>query len=581
VSVTIAMERQLPCLPAVTACLLLLTSAVMASDLLKEETIQRRKLSRFKVGDPDNAVCWQRHDVDGFYSPIDAHNHFRPFGGPPVPWHEYIGWMKSHGILFSTMLGIGQQLIPREEGASPCCYYLHCANYNYPVVPDPKNDIANAEDYKMFYKDKELEQEMHLTLSYTSANLQQPENNTFTLGDVQTKYPGDFKWAGEINVYKHALAANGFFENGDRVTEAFIKSKKLDPLFNQIEDLGWPITLHCDLGCDQYDHVPALFDCTVPESELALAKQNYRWWASFLGPFYKAFFDESTNEPRKNFRKIQHLKIWVTLLTRYPKMTVVWAHLGLSKELKNLHPSVHAYIINKLLENHKNLYLDVSWDVLSKQIMMNYKNADVELLHPKNHVDLDAELDKSLVDTEDIDSDRLELVKTWEIHREMVNRTGSVTGPTHAMAIYLEMFHANPDRFVTGTDFVSSKGPAADFPGTINGKGCMKDKANHARQLTDTSAINMFFNDEAFRKIVLGENYFKILGLEKQFQPPPVCGDSVLPVEAIIGIGVGAALLLVVLVVIVVVVLLGRRDKDDRASFIRVDSSGNAATTHV
>ena len=49
---------------------------------------------RFQVGNPENDQCWERHGVDGFYSPVDAHNHFRPFGGPPVPWDEYIGWMK-------------------------------------------------------------------------------------------------------------------------------------------------------------------------------------------------------------------------------------------------------------------------------------------------------------------------------------------------------------------------------------------------------------------------------------------------------------------------------------------------------
>ena len=41
---------------------------------------------------------------------------------------------------------------------------------------------------------------------------------------------------------------------------------------------------------------------------------------------------------------------------------------------------------------------------------------------------------------------RQELETTWAIHREMVVNTGSVTGPTHAMAIYLEMFHKHPDR---------------------------------------------------------------------------------------------------------------------------------------
>ena len=56
-------------------------------------------------------------------------------------------------------------------------------------------------------------------------------------------------------------------------------------------------------------------------------------------------------------------------------------------------------------------------------------------------------------------------------------------GPTHAMAIYLEMFHDWADRFVTGTDFVSSYGSAEDYPGQGANRGCMKDKKNHARQV--------------------------------------------------------------------------------------------------
>ena len=35
---------------------------------------------------------------------------FRPFGGPPVPFFEYLQWMIDHGLLFSTMFGIGQLL---------------------------------------------------------------------------------------------------------------------------------------------------------------------------------------------------------------------------------------------------------------------------------------------------------------------------------------------------------------------------------------------------------------------------------------------------------------------------------------
>ena len=173
------------------------------------------------------------------------------------------------------------------------------------------------------------------------------------------------------------------------------------------------------------------------------------------------------------------------------------------------------------------------------------------------------------------------LLSSRNTHAEMVGGTGSVTGPTHAMAIYLEMFHSHstrygqrcnlsqtrdgtvvhfylyrrkcledvsmrklaifgekktipPFRFITGTDFVSSLGQPAEYPGLKEKpNGCMKDKAGHARQVrhdsywrcsrhhlplqvTDTSAINMFLNDEAFANIVLGGNYFKILRYSRE-----------------------------------------------------------------
>ena len=85
-----------------------------------------------------------------------------------------------------------------------------------------------------------------------------------------------FGWAGEINVFKHALAANGFFANGERVSEARVARGDLDGFFRRMEDMKvniftlicgvyfncdiffskWPTTLHCDLGCDNYDSVP-------------------------------------------------------------------------------------------------------------------------------------------------------------------------------------------------------------------------------------------------------------------------------------------------------------------------------------
>ena len=55
---------------------------------------------------------------------------------------------------------------------------------------------------------------------------------------------------------------------------------------------------------------------------------------------------------------------------------------------------------------------------------------------------------------------------------------------------------------------------------------------------------------------------------------------QLLPVEAIVGIGVGAAVLIITVVVRAVAVLCCCRKKDD-GSFIRVDGRGGSATTNV
>ena len=80
-------------------------------------------------------------------------------------------------------------------------------------------------------------------------------------------------------------------------------------------------------------------------------------------------------------------------------------------------------------------------------------------------------------------------------------------------------------RFITGTDFVASFGDKLNYPGLLGDEavGCQKSKKIHAEQVMDTSSINMFFSDDAFHSIVLGKNYFKLLGISETFGPPPMC----------------------------------------------------------
>ena len=129
-----------------------------------------------------------------------------------------------------------------------------------------------------------------------------------------------------------------------------------------------------------------------------------------------------------------------------------------------------------------------------------------------------------------IEALRTKLHEKWAQIAHIVHASGSfktLSGPTYAFVIYLDLIKKFPDRFLTGTDFVSSMGEPEDYPGLQRFKdppsGCMKDQANHKRQVTDTSAVNIFFDNNVFKKVVLGENYFKITGLDSEFSAPNVC----------------------------------------------------------
>ena len=72
----------------------LLFSLSVAQD---SDLFLKRKLKRFTRGEKLNEECWERgryNGNDGFFTVIDVHNHFIPFGGPEVPFDTYFEWMK-------------------------------------------------------------------------------------------------------------------------------------------------------------------------------------------------------------------------------------------------------------------------------------------------------------------------------------------------------------------------------------------------------------------------------------------------------------------------------------------------------
>ena len=410
------------------------------------------------------------------------------------------------------------------------------------------SDELNAEKLLEEYVDK-VDHKLHLILSATFPNLQRSGGAKATLERLWDKWPKTFTWLGELNVFEHALAGNGFFSNftGPRLTVARVESGELDELFSLIgpaqpngEHIG-VVTLHSDMGCDSYtkaipahagDGVHELV-CHCPKEEQLEAQRNAGWWKDALGEFYSGFFDEN-DYPKANFRKIMHIHVLDSIVKRYKLVKIIWAHLGLCMELTTLHPAVHAKILSGFYERHAtNLWSDMSWDVLAKMNFVNYDGRPIEALWSASaSEDLS---DDSLFDMAAITTERERLDGIWKYWEPRVGKfITTLTGPSYKMAVLLNLIHKYPERFLTGTDFVASFGMHDDFPGYTPRTGdplspvtgCHKEDHMHSEQVADTSSLNMFFDDEAFAQVVLGGNFFRVAGISTTFAAPPICRDD-------------------------------------------------------
>jgi len=265
---------------------------------------------------------------------------------------------------------------------SGCTYYLDCKGT--PALPSIKNDFVNGMEV-VAYKHPNL----HIALSMTFIDLAHPETAAKTIELYDREFPGMFSWSGELNVEKQALL-------GNLAEPATIKSiDAWAPFMKVLRDRNIPVTLHSDLGNDA--------------------------------------------NPTEFLPLMRHV------LQKYPGNKIVWAHMGLSKELQHMDANRHVAIMKELLDANPNLMLDISWDVLY--------NAYHE----------------------------------WG-------------------AVFLPFFNAYSTRILAGSDFVAAGN---------------KKFSNYANELEVTSRALRLLDDEAFRNIALGENYFRLMRLD--YQAPPVC----------------------------------------------------------
>lgn len=184
---------------------------------------------------------------------------------------------------------------------SGCLYYLDCPGVA--ALPSIKNDFVNGMQTVAFDHPN-----VHITLSMTFMDLANPKGIVDQIELYDREFPGMFRWAGELNVVKQALMANKHEPATLENVNAWA------PFMKVLEQRGIPVTLHSDLG--------------------------------------------------SNEKPTEFLYIMDHVLKTYPKNKIVWAHMGLSKELTNMDPHRHVALMSERLDKYPNLMLDISWDVL-------------------------------------------------------------------------------------------------------------------------------------------------------------------------------------------------------------------------
>ena len=189
----------------------------------------RLTLDAFRTPD---APCYDR-SLQPQTAVVDTHVHFRPFGGPAVPFEEILGYFEATGVLFANVYGIGQML----PASSSCTYYLDCPGT--PVTPTLKNDFVNAANVAT-----KTPEGLHLTLAMTFPDLADPDSVLAGMELIDAEYPGMFRWMGEVNLVKQALFGNGH----EPVPTATIA--EWDGFMRVLRERGIPLAIHSDLGSD-------------------------------------------------------------------------------------------------------------------------------------------------------------------------------------------------------------------------------------------------------------------------------------------------------------------------------------------
>ena len=223
---------------------------------------------------------------------------------------------------------------------SQCSHYLDCPGEL--ARPGIKNDFINAASYV-----ESRPEDVFFVLSMTFPDLANPGSISSTIALYDKEYPRLFRWMGEVNLNKQALLKN---------LHEPAKTKHIEDwkdFMRVLRERNIPLTIYSDLG--------------------------------------------TSEEPEK------FMYLMEEVLKLYPDNKIIWAHMGLSIELKEMDAKRHIQIMEAFFKKYPNLMLDISWRILEDNHFS--RNRDLYVSFLNNHsrrilpgTDFVASRDKSFKD---------------------------------------------------------------------------------------------------------------------------------------------------------------------------------------
>ena len=201
---------------------------------------------------------------------------------------------------------------------SQCSHYLDCPGEL--VLPGIKNDFVNAANYV-----ESSSENIFFILSMTFPDLTNPGNISSTIALYDREYPKLFRWMGEVNLNKQALLRNFHRPAEKKHIEDWKDFMKI------LRERNIPLTIYSDLG--------------------------------------------TSAEPEK------FMYLMEEVLRLYPDNKIIWAHMGLSVELKEMDAKRHIQIMRAFLKKYPNLMLDISWRILEDNHFSKNRNLYVSFLN--------------------------------------------------------------------------------------------------------------------------------------------------------------------------------------------------------